>query len=72
MVAPPTALSRRSFMLLIQLSPSDSINMMGHTAFETQQNHLVLLSSLHGGEVSSFPGSSPSSDMVNSESVVGI
>ena len=33
-----TALSRGSFMLLIQLSPSHSINMLGHTALSIQHS----------------------------------
>ena len=33
MIAPSIALSRGSFMLLIELSPSHSIIMVGHTAW---------------------------------------
>ena len=34
--SPPTALSLGNFMLLIQLSPSHSINMLGHTVLGAQ------------------------------------
>ena len=70
--APSTALLGGSLLLLSQMSSSHSNYMMGHTAFGTWQSLLTPLPSLHGGEASSFPGLVPSSDTVNSESVVGI
>ena len=36
------------------------------------ENHLIPLSSLHGGEASSFPGLVPFDDTVNSESVMAL
>ena len=67
--APPTALSRGNIMLLNQLYPSYSSNMVGHTTLGTQQSPSPL-PSLHGSEGSLFPGSAPSIDMVNSDFLV--
>ena len=72
MAASLTALSRERFMLLKQLSLSHSINMVRHIAFRASQSYMIPLSSLHNGEVCSFPGSAPPSDTVNCESVVGV
>ena len=71
-VAPPTALIRGSFMLLVQLSPSHSIHMLRHTALRAQQSYPVPPPPLHSRGGSSFPGSAPPSDMVSSKSVVGV
>ena len=57
-------------MLLILLSPSHSIFMVGHTDLGAQQSHTIPLPSQYGKEESSFPGCVPPSDMVNSLSVV--
>ena len=54
-----------SFMLLIQLSLSHSINMVAHTALGTQQTWPILLHSLHSGEESSSPGCVPPNDILN-------
>ena len=56
-------------MILIQLSPSHSIYMVGHTAVGAWQCHPAPLLSLYGGE-GSFPDHVPPNDMVNFESVV--
>ena len=72
MPAPSTSFGGERFMLLIQLSSSYSINIMGHTDLGAQQSHLIPPPSIHGEEGSSFPGCVPLDDMVSSEYVVGI
>ena len=46
--------------------------MVGYTALEAWQSHLISPPSLHGEEGSSFQGLVHSHDIVDSESVVGI
>ena len=58
-------------MLLIQLLPSHSIYMVGHTALSTQQSYLILPPFQHCREGSSLSGCVPADDTVNSEYVVG-
>ena len=73
MATPSTALSRGSLMLLNQLCPSHHYFIVGHTVLgDMAESHPIFPPSLHGGEGSSFPGLVPSSDMVDSESVVSI
>ena len=72
MIAPSTALSMGSLILLSQLSSSHLNNIMGCTALGTQQSHPIPLPSLHVWEGSSFPGLVPPDDMVDSESVLGL
>ena len=52
-------------MLLTQLSPSPSINLVGYTALGAQQSHLIPLPSLHAGEGSSPPGCVPHNKTLN-------
>ena len=53
----PTALSWWCIMLLKQLSPSHSINMVGQTTYrDLVEIHPIPLPSLHGGTGSSLPG----------------
>ena len=59
-------------MLLIQLSQSYSINMVGHTDFGAQQKVPDLSAFQHSGEGYHFPGCIPPSDMVDLQSFVGI
>ena len=68
--ASSTVLNRRSFLLLIQLSPRHSINIMRHTALGLSRvtQALCLLSWWERF----FPCCVPLNDMVNFKSVVGI
>ena len=59
-------------MLPIQLSPSYSIYMIGHTVLRAWQGHPIPPPSLPGGEGSSFPGCVTPDDMVSSKSVMGV
>ena len=59
-------------MLLILMSLSHSIHIVGYTALEAWQSHPIPLCFLQGEERSTFPGSAPPYDTVYLESVVGI
>ena len=72
MATPPTASSTGNLILLTEMAPSHSSNMMGHKALGPWQSHFILLPSPHDGEGSSFPGSASPSDTVNPESVVQV
>ena len=62
----------RYLMLLIQLSPSHSICVIGHTALGLGRELPNPSTFLHGAEGSSVPCSAPSTDRSNSASLVGI
>ena len=72
MAALPNASSKRELYATHLAVPRHSICMVGNTALGAWQSHPIPLPSLHGGKQSSFLGSPSSSDIVDSESVVGI
>ena len=72
MAAPFTALTWGSFMLLIQLFPSHSICMVGHTHLGVWQRVTQSLYLPYMAGRDSFPGCLLPSDTVHSESLVGI
>ena len=65
----PNCFKLGCFMLLKQLTPSHSMNMVGHTAFGAQQGHLILLPSLYNQERLSFPGLIPCNEKADSRYV---
>ena len=65
-----TALIRCSLMLLIELSCSHSIHMVGHIDW-LFHSHPIPMPSLHGWDGSSFPGFVQPNNMIFSQSVVG-
>ena len=69
--APSTTLSRGSLMLLSLLFQPFHLYGGACSFGGLAESHPIPPPSLHGGEGSSFPGLVPSSDMVDSESVMG-